>query len=88
MPKKDRSRINYMPRNAALEALGLAYAMFPNLRAQALIDKPAITAVSALAHQHWRPPNLWGRDRDTWKLPRKLGPVSHLRTVKKQTKRQ
>ena len=75
MPKKDRTRIDYMPGSAAFEALGVAGAMFPNLRTQALIDKLVITAVSALAHQHWRPPALWGRDRDDWKLPKELGPV-------------
>ena len=75
MPKKDRARIDYMPGNAALDALGQAGAMFPNTRPQALLDKLVITAVSALAHEHWRPPALWGRDRDAWKLPEELGPV-------------
>lgn len=74
MPKKDRARIDYMPGNAALEALGLAGAMFPNARPQALLDKLVITAVSALAHEHWKPPALWGRDRDAWKLPDELRP--------------
>lgn len=76
MPKKDRTRIDYMPGIAALDALGLAAAMFPNTRPQALLDKLVITAVSALAHKHWRPPALWGRDRDAWKLPDELRPVS------------
>ena len=75
MPKNDRTRIDYMPGSAAFDALGVAGAMFPNLRTQALIDKLVITAVSALAHQHWRPPALWGRDRDAWKLPNELRPV-------------
>ena len=74
MTKKDRTRIDYMPGNAALEALGLAGDMFPNARPQALLDKLVITAVSALAHEHWKPPALWGRDRDAWKLPDELRP--------------
>ena len=75
MPKKDRTRIDYMPGSAALNALDLADAMFPTLRNQALIDKLVITAVSALAYQHWQPPALWGHDRDAWKLPANLMPV-------------
>jgi hypothetical protein len=78
MPKKDRTRIDYMPGSAALEALGLAGAMFPNTRPQALLDKLVITAMSALAHRHWQPPALWGLDRDVWKLPQELRPVSPL----------
>ena len=75
MPKKDRTRIDYMPGSAALDALALAGAMFPKLRNQALLDKLVITAVSALAYQHWRAPTLWGRDRDEWTLPAALMPV-------------
>ena len=75
MPKKDRARIDYMPGSAAFDALGVAGAMFPNLRTQALIDKLVISAVSALAYQHWQPPALWGHDRDAWKLPANLMPV-------------
>ena len=75
MPKKDRARIDYMPGSAAFEALGLAGAMFPDMRPQALLDKLVITAVSALAYKHWQPPPLWGHDRDAWKLPANLMPV-------------
>ena len=75
MPKKDRTRIDYMPGGAAFEALELASYMFPNLRTQALIDKLVITAVSSLAHQHWRAPELCGRDRDAWTLPADLIPA-------------
>lgn len=32
MPKKDRTRIDYMPGSAAFEALGLAAEMFPTMR--------------------------------------------------------
>jgi len=74
MSKKDRARIDYMPGSAALDALGVAGAMFPNLRTQALLDKLVITAVSASAYQHWQPPALWGHDRDAWKLPDELKP--------------
>jgi len=75
MTKKDRARIDYMPGGAAVDALDIATAMFPNLRTQALIDKLVITAISALVHQQWRPPTLWGRDRDAWTLPAGLMPV-------------
>ena len=78
MPKIDRARIDYMPGDAALDALALAEGMFPALRTQALIDRLLITAVSALhhaaQHQPWRPPGLWGSNRDRWKLPDGLTP--------------
>ena len=73
MPKNDRVRIDYMPGGAAIEALQIADALFPDMRPQALIDKLVITAVSALVHdrehKRWEPPHLRGRDRDAWKLP-------------------
>lgn len=74
MPKTDRTRIDYMPGPAALEALTLAETLLPNTRPQALLDKLVITAVSALAHRHWQPPRLWGKDRDAWRLPDGLAP--------------
>ena len=74
MPKKDRIRIDYMHGSAVIDALGIAAAMFPDTRSQALLGRLVITAVSARAHQHWRPPALWGRDRDTWKLADELRP--------------
>lgn len=66
MAKKDRTRIDYMPGQAAYDALGLASEIFPNLRAQALIDKLVITGLVAL---HWEPPGLYGHNRDAWRLP-------------------
>lgn len=48
MAKKDRTRIDYMPGNAAFEALGLASDMFPTMRPQELIDKLVITGLCAL----------------------------------------
>jgi len=76
MPKNDRTRIDYMPGNAALDALALAGDMYPDTRPQALLDKLVITAVSALVHdrdhKRWEPPRLWGSDRDAWKLPPNL----------------
>jgi len=66
MPKKDRARIDYMPGQAAFDALGLASEMFPNMRPQALIDKLVITGLCAL---HWKPPALYGYNRDAWQLP-------------------
>ena len=68
MPKSERTRIDYMPGQAALEALDLAAAMFPD-RPQALIDRLVICGVSALAHKHWHAPYLYGKDRDAWRLP-------------------
>jgi len=66
MAKKDRTRIDYMPGKAAFDALALAAEMFPNMRPQAVIDKLVITGLVAL---HWKPPKLYGADRDQWKLP-------------------
>lgn len=72
MPKIDRTRLDYMPGDAACSALALAAQMFPNLRTQALIDKLVITGVSAINHQHWKPPGLYGKDRNKWRLPTEL----------------
>ena len=76
MPKKDRTRTDYMPGHAASDALGLASEMFPTMRPQALIDKLLITGLCAL---HWKPPMLYGadrdRDRDRWKLPEQFRTV-------------
>lgn len=71
MPKKDRARIDYMPGQAAFDALGLANEMFPNIKPQALIDKLVITGLCAL---HWKAPALYGEDRDRWTLPDELKP--------------
>ena len=69
MPKCERVRIDYMPSQAALDALALAAAMFPADRPQALLDRLLICGLSALAHRHWHPPYLGGKDRDKWRLP-------------------
>ena len=78
MPKTERTRIDYMPGEAALDALDLAADLFPTLRTQALIDRLVIVAVSAMHHaaQHkpWQPPSMWGSNRDRWKLPDSLLP--------------
>ena len=71
MSKVDRTRIDYMPGQAAFEALGVASGLFPTLRPQALIDKLVITGLCAL---HWKPPGLYGTDRDRWELPELLRP--------------
>ena len=73
MPKTGRKRIDYQPGGAALEALAIAAAMFPNTRPQSLLDKLVITGLSALAHKHWQAPYLWGH-RDRWRLPDDLRP--------------
>ena len=69
MPRTSRTRIDYMPSQAALEALSLAAERFPELRPQALIDRLVICGLSALMHRPWRPPPLYGKDRDAWRLP-------------------
>ena len=78
MPKTERTCIDCMPGDAALDAMALAEDMFPKLRTQALIDRLVIVAVSAIHHhaQHkpWQPPGIWGNDRDRWKLPDSLAP--------------
>jgi len=75
MPKKERTRIDYMPGQAAFDALALAGELYPNMRQQALIDKLVITGLVAL---HWKLPELpklWGTDRDRWKLPEQFSTV-------------
>ena len=81
MPKIGRTRIDDMPGDAALDALTLAAEMFPARHTQALIDRLGIVAVSAVQHadQHkpWKPPSMWGNDRDRWNLPDSLMPGKH-----------
>jgi hypothetical protein len=69
MAKSDRVRVDYMPGAAAVEALEVAQGLFPNSNAQALIDRLVITGLSALVQGHWKPPGLFGRDSERWKLP-------------------
>ncbi len=69
MPKRDRTRIDYMPGKAAFDALTLASEKYPNMRPQALIDKLVITGLVALSGKLPELPKLWGTDRDKWKLP-------------------
>lgn len=66
MPKNDRTRIDYMPGQAAIDALEIASAQFPNMRPQALIDRLVITGLCAL---RWKVPSFYGSDRDRWELP-------------------
>lgn len=68
-----RVRVDYMPGRAAVEALQAAQGLYPNSNTQALIDRLVITGLSALVQGHWKPPPLYGRDRDAWKLPDDLG---------------
>lgn len=72
MSKTSRTRIDYMPSPAAVQALQAAQKLQPDHNVQRMIDRLIITGVSALAHGHWEPPRLYGRDRDAWKLPEKL----------------
>lgn len=69
MPRTGRTRLDYMPGSAAMQALRIAGEMFPDLRQQALLDKVVITGVSVLAHKPWHAPYLLGRNRDKWRLP-------------------
>lgn len=71
MPRADRMRLDYMPCPAAVAALQAAQDLYPQASAQALIDRLVITGLSALVHDHWRPPHLHGK-RDAWKLPKGL----------------
>lgn len=68
MTKKDRTRIDYTPCPAALDALQAAQGMYPKANTQALIDRMVITGLSALVHGKWQPPSLWGK-RERWRLP-------------------
>lgn len=72
MAKKNRARIDYMPGQAAFDALGLAREKFPTIKTQALIDKLVITGLVAL---HWKPPALYGHNRDAWRLPEQFSTV-------------
>jgi hypothetical protein len=71
MPKADRLRVDYMPCQAAIEALKAAQELYPEANTQALIDRLVITGLSALVHGSWQPPSLWGQ-RDHWKMPANL----------------
>jgi hypothetical protein len=86
MPKSERVRIDYMPGAAALQAIDIASAMFPDARPQALLDKLVITAVSVLAHKHWRAPCLHGSNRDQWKLPDTLRPDASRFSINRNQK--
>ena len=68
MPKTDRLRVDYMPCQAAIEALQAAQAHYPKDSTQALIDRLVITGLSAVMRGRWEPPHLWGQ-RDRWQLP-------------------
>lgn len=70
--RADRVRVDYMPGPAAVEALQAAQGLYPSSSTQALIDRLVITGLSALVQGHWKPPPLYGRDRDAWKLPADL----------------
>ena len=69
MTKTARTRIDYSPAPAAVEALRAAQALHPTDNTQALIDRLVIVGLAALVHPPWKPPALHGRDRDRWKLP-------------------
>lgn len=69
MPGVDRQRVDWMPGDAALQALDAAQLLRPELRRQELIDALVIAGLWAL---QLRPPPLHGNDRDRWKLPEVL----------------
>ena len=70
--KAKRVRVDYMPGPAALEVLHAALGLYPKGNTQALIDRLVIVGYSALVHHHWKPPSLYGRNREAWKLPQEL----------------
>ncbi len=72
MSKATRTRIDYMPCPAALEALQAAQKLHPDRITQRLIDRLVITGLSALVHGRWEPPRLHGRNREQWRLPDNL----------------
>jgi hypothetical protein len=75
MRRPNRTRIDYVPGDAALAALRIARKRYPNYRTQALIDRLVICGLSALEWAHWTPPALFGRNRERWKLPPRLTDV-------------
>jgi len=79
MSKANRTRIDYRPCPAALEALKAAQKLHPDHITQRLLDRLVITGLSALLHGRWEPPKLNGRNRERWELPealRRPGPDS------------
>ena len=71
MQKTKRVRVDYMPCQAAIEALHAAQVIYPKASTQALIDRMVITGLSALVHSRWQPPSLCGQ-REGWRLPENL----------------
>lgn len=72
MRKRDRPRIDYQPGSAAREALEIAQRLYPENNAQALLDRLIIAGLVAL---QWKPPSLYGRDRERWRLPESVRDV-------------
>ncbi len=72
MSKASRARVDYMPGPAALQALQAAQELDPQASTQAVIDRLVITGYAALLHKPWKPPALYGRNRERWKLPEEL----------------
>ena len=70
-----RTRIDWQPGDAALEALEIAESLRPHLRTQELIDMLVITGLAALRHEPWAPPTFHGFNRNTWRLPASLRPL-------------
>lgn len=59
-------RVDWMPGEAALQALQAIQRRRPDLSRQEVIDYALIVALSALSHEPWRPPPLLGRSRYRW----------------------
>lgn len=75
-----KTRIDWVPGAAALDALAIAEECFPNQGRQAVIDRMLIMGVSAYLASHWQPPQFVGRSRHRWHLP------ADLRAIKKPGK--
>jgi len=64
-----RQRIDYMPGDAAMEALQIGEQLLCTLPRQEVLDKLVITGLWALQQPPWVLPPLLGKHRDRWRLP-------------------
>lgn len=76
-----RPRIDWVPGGAALEALEIAERLYPHLRRQAVIDMLVINGLFLLRRPPWVPPQLWGNNRDQWRLPPELLPPKQIAEI-------
>lgn len=60
------TRVDWMPGDAALQALEEIIRLRPGLNRQDAIDYAVITAASALRFRTWQPPQVVGKGRHRW----------------------